>query len=285
MFRNARNFCIVMASLAAGGVLASAARAASISNGNTTVTFNTSDTTGTVPWISQWIVDGVDQYGGTPAGGESPGYYLGAFAETNVNSSTLLSSNFSGPVASALFQGDGYTIAVKDIVSGGLPGSGASAINETFTFNNTGTSPLTVAFVDFVNPNVNATPTDDTLTLSSNTASQTDPSGTVVNFSVTPTPAIVGSTVDGGLHYFSTGPGVFTGDVGFYFLWSTADGSGLTIGAGDSMIYSINETVTGVPSGTGAAMVPLPNSAWTSLVTLAGLGGIGLVRRMRKTAA
>jgi hypothetical protein len=265
---------IVAAALAGGTILAAGARAASISDGNSTVTINPSSN----PFISQWIVDGVDQYGGSPSGGE------GLFFDVNNSSSfttpeelTVTNSSFSDGVASVSYQGTGYTITVKEILTGGNSGSGVSAINEAVVVNNTGASALPFDFTDNVNLNLNATPNDDSLSLTSNTADQTDPQGTKAEFTYIPTASSVAASTNGGAGPFTdiSLPATFSsGDVAFDYNLST------TIAGGDSAIFSINETV----SGAGSSSVPAPNAAASSLVAMLGLGIYAGVRRMRMAA-
>jgi hypothetical protein len=185
-------------------------------------------------------------------------------------------SFFADGISSVTYGGDGFTINVKDILAGGTPGSGASAINETITVSNTDQTltdaPLQFRISDYVDLNVNGTPNNDTLTLSPgtpNTAEQTDPSGAAVNFSVTPTPNehtlfrdFSGSN--------SLGPS--TGNEAFNFVWD------LSIDPDSSAQISINEVLSGQ-----TAAVPLPNSALSGLFTLGGLGAIGIFRRTRRT--
>ncbi|MGA2440616.1 MAG: hypothetical protein ABSH08_06640 [Tepidisphaeraceae bacterium] len=285
------SLCIAAAIWAAGPMFGSTAQAAAISNNNSDLTINTS---GSNPLITSWTVDGVDQYGGSPAGSEDFQISTGGGSLVELNSLSLTSSFVSPPgvgLFSATYTGAGYTVTVKDTLTGGNNGSGASALSEVITINNVepipvGTvtnldgiaiSPLTFRLVQLSNLNVDATAGNDTLTLSPsqpNTANQTDPLGTVVNVSVTPTPtAFTGGTV--GSQSASTGP--FVGDGSFTFEW---DG---TIDPGNSYQMSINETVQGATSGTAA--VPLPSSAKSALTMLAGLAVIGIVRRMRKAKA
>jgi hypothetical protein len=245
-----------------------AARAASVSSGNSTLTIN-STTSG--PYISNWIVDGVDQYGGSPAGGDT--LVVGGVP---INSFPLTSSFFASGIASATYTQGQLQINVKDVLTGGSAGSGASAINEIITFSNTDTdsqdAPLTFTFQDHVDYNVNATPNNDTLTLSPgtpNTATQTDPTGATINFTATPTPDST-ELDNGGSNTGTLGPS--TGNVAFGFYYD------LSIDPNSSEQISFNETLTGPSS----AAVPLPNSAYSALFMLAGLGAIGGYRKMRR---
>ena len=131
---------------------------------------------------TNWVVDGTDQFGGTPAGGDLIQYFNGStYAPlTDLN---LQTSNVTGNIGSATFggilDGDDFTIGVKVILVGGSAGSGVSAINETITVNNLGPaptpgvqqaividSPVNFIISDTFDANLNATPNNDTLTLS-----------------------------------------------------------------------------------------------------------------------
>ncbi|HEX4054911.1 MAG TPA: hypothetical protein VHX86_11655 [Tepidisphaeraceae bacterium] len=278
MFRNVKNKVLFLVPAALAGVIFAAnARGASITNGNSSLTINTNG----VPFISQWIVDGVDQYGGSPAGGESLLLDInGSSSFTTLDELTVTGSSFSDGVASVSYQGTGFTMTVTDILTGGNAGSGSSAVNEQVAVNNTSDSSISLDFTDNVNLNVDATPDDDTLTVTSNTATQTDPLGTTVQFVYTPsaTSVAAGNHGNSGSLLDTSLPAVFTGDDAFDYNLSAElapDGS-----PGDSAIFSLGETVTGATSG--ASVVPLPNSAGAALATLAGLGAIGIVRRARR---
>jgi hypothetical protein len=290
-----RNSILIAAAFAAGTMLASGARAASISDGNSSLTINPSSSS--APLISQWIVDGVDQYGGSPAGSENLLFAVGtgSLSFNAINSLTVTSSSFTDGIASISYDGGNFSVTVKEILTGGNPGSGASGINETITINNTGTlqpavqgaaspdsvgdQPLTFHLSDSINLNVNETPNNDTLTLSpgagTNTADQTDPSGAHVNVTFTPTPDTM-NTFTPGIDGFN-GLGPVTGDTAFSAQYS------FTLDAGDSAIISVNENLTGGVTPPPPA-IPLPNSASASLATLTGLGLIALAKRAKKAA-
>ncbi len=284
MVRNAKNRVLLLVPAAlAGAVFAANVRGASITNGNSSLTINPSSST--LPFISNWVVDGVDQYGGSPAGEENFTFSIGSpgiLAQLN-NSLPVTGSSFNNGVGSVTYTASDYTVTVTDVLTGGSPGSGASAISETIAVSNTetplapGSSALQFNLGDYVNLNVNGTPNNDTLTLSpstgTNTATQTDPSGAVVTFSTTPTPTVF-QTVDPATRTPGTTLGPLMGDEAFEAGWS------MSIDPGDSEIVSINETLT----GGSTSVVPLPSSAGASLAMLAGLGAIGIVRRKRRAA-
>jgi hypothetical protein len=273
----------------AAGILPGMARAASVSSGNSTLTINP---TGSSPYISQWVIDGVDQYGGAPAGGDQLSFFNGT-SFVPLNSLTPTSSFFSDPIGSVTYStivgGDNFTINVKDILSGGASGSGASAITETITVNNLGAAtvpgvqpalvtngPVTFTIQDLVDYNVNGNATNNTLTLSPsvnpNTAEQTDPTGAKVTFAATPTPNTFQMFQNGSP---ISGVGPSTGNESFNFTWD------LSLAPNDSGIISITEAATGTPP----TSIPLPSAAWSCISMLGGLSVYGLVKRIRRVMA
>jgi hypothetical protein len=285
MFRGAKKTIVMLGVAAALSMSGKAAFALTpqLTDGNSSITFN--PTTSAV----SWIVDGVDQYGGSPAGSNTLEYFNGT-SFVPLLGLTVESSSLSGNIGSATFGGtlgnDNFTITVKAILTGGAAGSGASGINETITVNNLGpTTTDTVSpavptgTVDFiirntVDANLNATPNDDTLTLSPsgapNTAVQTDPTGVKLTYSSTPTPSQF-ALIDGGSSSTNLGPA--TGNEAFQFNWD------LSLASGDTGIISITQALSGP---TQMSSVAAPNSAWSALVALAGLGIFSGIRRMRR---
>jgi hypothetical protein len=293
MLRSAKSrsfcgLCIAAAIWASGSMLGSTAQGATLSKNNSDLTINTS---GPSPFITSWTVDGVDQYGGSPAGSEDFQISTGGGSLVELNSLALTSppdpSLLGIGLFSATYSGAGFTVNVQETLGGGNIGSGSSSLSEVITINNTEAlptdatsnvvelSPLTFRLVQLSNLTLDAIAGNDTLTLSPsqpNTANQTNPLGTVANISVTATPtSFTGGTV--GSQSASTGP--FVGNDAFSFEW---DG---TIDPGGSYQVSINETVQGATS----AAVPLPSAAKSALAMLGGLAVIGIVRRMRKAKA
>ena len=231
------------------------------------------------------------QFGGTPAGGDNLELFNGT-QYVPINTLTVQSSFFSDPIASVTYagtyEGDSFTITVKDILTGGNPGSGASAIDETITVNNLGPvqvpgvnpaslidSPVQFQIKDLVDFNVNGTANNDTLRLSpsgsANTATQTDPTGAKITWATTPIP---NSFELGNNGFFSSTLGPKTGNDAFESVW---DLSLAPLGTG---IISITESASGIHSPTES--IPMPTSVWNSLATLAGLGFWAAIRRGRR---
>jgi hypothetical protein len=260
----------------------SAARGVSISNGNSTLTFNTVGMSGpTIPYIADWIVEGVDVYG-APTKGETPGYVNETvFSDEYINDLTLVSSSFAGATATTTYQGSGFSITTTDVLDGGSSGSGNSAIQETIKVTNTGDQALAFFVTDRLSPN--SSPTGLTLTTTTNTASFTNSAGATILFKATPTPNLLSVSTNGDIGPFlDLPPGTSTGNVVLAWTWGDeSDETSPSLGVGASESFTINESVSGVTPITSA--VPLPNAAESALATMAGLGAYRIVRRFRKS--
>jgi hypothetical protein len=257
-------------SVAAGTMLGSATvRGATISSGNSTVTLN--PTNDLLPYITHWVVDGVDQYGGSPAGDTRLFYIIGSGSEVTVNSLPVISSSFSGPNASVTYQTTGVTITVKDVLTGGSAGSGKSELDEEVDFTNTSSSAIALDFAHTINLNLDAMPTTDSLTFGSSSLEQTNPLGTDVKIALDPAAALISVSTNGnaGPFYDVAPPGPFTGDIAVGIHMGTIDETTTNVSAGSTVVFDVNETLTGVVSQ--GTVVPLPNSAAAALTTLAGL--------------
>jgi len=148
-------------------LFASSAHGVTIQNGNSSVTINTGSADPAAPYISSWIVDGVDQYGG----GLLPGEYFATAVGANsgfggLQLGTPSSMSTSNGDFSATYTGPNYLLTVKDVLAGGTAGSGDSTLTEKFTFENTDTSPLLYMLLQNVALNVDGTSDNNTLTLS-----------------------------------------------------------------------------------------------------------------------
>jgi hypothetical protein len=285
---------MIVAALALGAAMLSTsgnkawAASSMLSDNNSTLTYST------VTDAISWTVDGVNEFGGTPAGGDLLQYYNGSsfvpLSNLNVVSSAL-TGNVGTATLSGTLDGDNFTVALQVILSGGNAGSGASGISEQITVNNLGPAasttvkPAAVAGnpVDFMisdtfDANLNATPSNDTLTLSPsgapNKAVQTDPTGVKLTYSTTPTPSQF-AIINNGSSSSATGPQ--TGNEAFNFVWD------LSLAPGDTGIISNAISLSGQGSSTVVG-VPLPSAAWSALATLTGLGVLGIVRRKRAKA-
>jgi hypothetical protein len=285
---------MIVAALALGAAMLSTsgnkawAASSMLSDNNSTLSYST------VTDAISWTVDGVNEFGGTPAGGDLLQYYNGSsfvpLSSLNVVSSSL-TGNVGTATLSGTLDGDNFTVALQVILSGGNAGSGASGISEQITVNNLGPAasttvkPAAVAGnpVDFMisdtfDANLNATPSNDTLTLSPsgapNKAVQTDPTGVKLTYSTTPTPSQF-AIINNGSSSSATGPQ--TGNEAFNFVWD------LSLAPGDTGIISNAISLSGQGSSTVVG-VPLPSAAWSALATLTGLGVLGIVRRKRAKA-
>lgn len=272
--------CIAAAIWAASPMFSSTARGEStvLTSNNSSLTINYSPVS-PEPFITNWTVDGINQYGGSPAGSEDFQISTGGGPLVELNSMSTSPTSPPPPgVFSALYTGTGFTVSVDETLLGGLSGSGASDLGEEVVINNTGASPLAFKLLQIVNLTLDATAGNNTLTLFPSPATQSFLAiqkspvnevqvsmGTVPPYTFTYTGGTVGS------QSVSTGP--FVGNCEFTVQW------GGTIPVDGSFLLS-NDWVLGP-----VAAVPLPNAASSALATLAGLAGIGIVRRMRRTVA
>jgi hypothetical protein len=255
----------------------------SLTDNNSTLSYSSATN------ATSWVVDGVDQFGGTPAGGDLLQYFNGTsyapLSDLTVVTPPVLSGNIGSVTLGGTLDGDNFTVAIKAILVGGSAGSGASAINETITVSNLGPTPPQVPLpapppavpVDFFisdtfDANLNATPNNDTLTLSPsgspNKAVQTDPAGVKLTYVTTLTPSAF-ELINNGTSSATAGPE--TGNEAFQFIWD------LSLAPGDTGIISNTISLSG--ADTTVPGVPLPNSAASALATLAGLGIVGVLRR------
>jgi hypothetical protein len=260
---------------------------AELTDNNSTLSYNTVDN------AASWVVDGVDQFGGSPAGGDSLQYFNGTSFVPLSGLTVVTPPSFSGNLGSVTLggtlDGDNFTVGIQAILVGGKPGSGVSGINETISVNDLGPAaaagvqraisvgnPVDFIISDTFDANLNATPNNDTLTLSPSgspfTAVQTDPAGVKLTYVTTPTPTSF-ALINNGSSSSTVGPE--TGNEAFNFVWD------LSLTPGDTGIISNAITLSG--ADTSVPAVPLPNPAASSLATLTGLGIIGIIRRRRAT--
>ncbi len=258
---------------------------ASLTNNNSTLSYSS------VSNATSWVVDGVDQFGGSPAGGDSLQYFNGTsyapISNLTVVTPPVVTGNIANVTLGGTLDGDNFTIGIKGILVGGSAGGGVSAINETITVSNLGPAqapgvqqagvigtPVDFFISDTFDANLNATPNDDTLTLSPsgspNLATQTDPAGVKLTYSTIPTPSSF-ALINNGSSSSSVGPA--TGNEAFTFIWD------LDLAPGDTGIISNTISLSG--ADTSAPAVPLPNTAASALATLGGLGILGVLRRKR----
>jgi hypothetical protein len=276
-------FTLVAVIGAAGWMVSGTAHAATatITSNNSSLTFSS------VGDSVNWLVDGVDQFGGTPAGGDLLQIFNGTNLEP-LTDLTLQSDSVSGNIASGTFtgvvNGANLSITVQAILTGGNAGSGASGINETITINDLGIAPIPVnppldfvEITDTFDANLNATPNNDTLTLSPSGAPtkavQTDPTGVKLTYTTAAIPSgseLINNGVAG------TGDGPATGNEAFQFDWI------ISLEPGNTSIISNTISLSG--PGSTAVGVPLPNSAGMALAGLGGLGIVAIVRRKRLMA-
>jgi len=248
--------------------------------GNSSITVNPTSGASFTPYISSWVVDGVDQYGGSPAGSEDliVGFGMGTAAGLNeypLTSSTSTATTFSGTYAE-----NGVTMKIVDVLAGGAGGSGQSSFNETFSITNASSDSILFHLSDAVQLNVGGSDLNNVLNLAPsgapNTATQTNGAGTTVRFSYSPTPDNFYTSPDGGnTETANTGP--VTGEPAFDFSWSPE------VNAGQTLTFGISETVNGgVSSGGGTSSVPLPTSAGMVVGMLTAMGVVSIARRQQR---
>ncbi|MGA3067505.1 MAG: hypothetical protein ABSF29_11740 [Tepidisphaeraceae bacterium] len=272
-----------LAALVAGGLFATAAHATpvTLTSQNSSAVFGPAS----VSANSSWIVDGTNQVAQTgfwiaPTGGAPES--LSAVSTPSVFS--------TGGILQATYAGDGFNVVLNVTLTGGTAGSGASAMNETVTFNNTSGSSMSPKFYEYEDFTLNNSGTDNTLTLSGspvNTATQTDPAGTSMNLSATGgasapdffqtgTGATIADLLNGSspvtLNNNSTGP--LLGDPNFAFEFDP------TVGVDGSFQISVNKTIQ-----EGGEAVPLPSAAPAAAALLVLLTGIRVARKAIQTIA
>jgi len=226
-------------------------------------------------------VDGTDEFGGSPAGGDSieiNGVNLIPLSDLTPQSSSVSGNTAQGTFTGTVF-GVNFSIGVQYILLGGSSGSGSSSIDEIITLKDLGAPPIPpnppldfIPVVDTFDANLNATPNNDTLTLSPSdaptTAVQTDPTGVKLTYTGFPSGlALISNGISG------TGVGPSTGNEAFQADWY------ISLYPGDST--TISNTISLSGQGSTAVGVPLPNSAAIALATLTGLGTVAIIRRKR----
>jgi hypothetical protein len=256
---------LIAAFCMASGVQASTT---TLTSNNSSVVLSTGPLTGNAgnsPFITDWVVDGVDQYGNTATNGE----FLeianaGTAGEMHVLAPTDISQTAASFTATYILPDVSFTL--NEALTGGAIGSGTSNLVETMTMLNTSSSTtLSPAFVSEAFPNIASDPTGS-LTLSPtgspNTATATDNSGTTIKFVASPTPGMASTIVS------TTG-----------YMFDFQD----TLQPGDSATITMDETVTGAVAtsggGSGTTAIPLPNAGATSVTTLLAISLVGLARK------
>ena len=231
-----------------------------------------------------WLVDGMDQFGGSPKGQESFFFSVGDAGPQSLSALTHNVIYNSGGVLTVGYTDPGeFTLVLSDNLAGG---STNAALTELLSFNNTSGATLNLHVFQYANFNADGAGNDNTLSLSglpTNTADQTDTMGDHVNVAAD-SPDEYQIANDSSVYMKVTAPtfeplsdnstGPITGNTSFGFEWDPA------IGVGGSYQISITESVSAQ-----CHAVPLPGAGYGALATLGGIAGIAAIRRARRLIA
>lgn len=225
--------------------------------------------------MSSWAVDGTDHlfqqwfwYRLEGMGQEQALNNLGFLGAQTSDTNFLVDPRHDTLTA---YYGDlqGFYVAARSSVQGGLPGSGASDIAEQIAFHNLTSETVKLWFFQYVDFNLNGTPDNDTVHIQGgNTAIQTDAVATVSETVVVSMPVrletnfydnTLQSLNDGAVTVLSDNAGPLTGDVTWAFEWY------IDVPAGGSLHISKDKN-----------LIPEPGT-----MALLGLGGLAMIRRRR----
>jgi hypothetical protein len=226
-----------------------------------------------------WLVDGMDQFGGSPQGQESFFFSVGDAGPQPLSALTHNVIYNSGGVLTVGYTDPGeFTLTLSDNLAGG---TNNAALTEVLSINNTSAATLNLHIFQYDNFNAGG---ESTLALSGtsiNVANQSDNMGDNVNVNVD-TPDEYQIANDSSVYMKVTAPtfeplsdnstGPITGDTSFGFEWDPA------IGVGGSDQISITESVSAQ-----CHVVPLPGAGYGALATLGGIAGIAAIRRARRS--
>jgi hypothetical protein len=252
-------------------------RAATLQDGDSTLQVNPDSSV----MNYSWLVDGVDVYGGSPAGQESFFFSLGNAAPQPLSALTHIVVYNSDGLLTVKYTDPGeFSILLSDVLSGGTPGSGNAALTELLSIDNKSGAALDLHILQFVDFNAAEADNNYTLSLSSsptNVTDQIDTLGDHFNVAVdipdeyqiandSSVYMKMSSPTFVPLNDNSTGP--MSGATNFAFEWDP----NLSWNGTDQI--SITESVQN-------RVVPLPTAAWAALSTLAGIAAVAGVRRLR----
>jgi hypothetical protein len=218
-----------------------------------------------------WEVDGVDQMFQ-----QWFWYRVGSGPEASINTLTPTAAGVVGRNIVTNYAGNGFTIEVTYLVTGGTANSGTSDVAETIRIINTGTAPLDFHFFQYSDFDLCGNAGGETATfVNANTVDQTDIGGCHLSETVV-TPdashreagifaATLSSLNDGGATLLSDNVSSGFGDATWAFQWD------VVIGAGGSFIISKDKHLSAIPE---------PASLF--LLGSGLLGGLKAARRRRK---
>lgn len=266
--------------LATLGLVGTSAFAAplSVQSNNSTVTVDPNSQSG----LSSWVVDGTNQLNQ-----QWFWYSVGSSAPQSIDTlNNTFSFNQDG-VLTETYGGDGFTLTLNAILTGGAVNSGNSAMTQTVSVDNNTDSDLDFHLYEYSDFTLNnKTLNNNTLTLSGSpvsTADQTAPLGTTMNIGVNPsvdhsqigTNGAIKLALNNGstpVTLGDNGVGPIIGNTNFAFEWDP------TIAVNGTFQESIVQSIQG-------GVVPLPSAAFSAVVLLAVLSGINLTRKAVKVIA
>lgn len=279
---------VVLAAAAAAGLL-SAARPAgaalvTLQDGNSLVKLNTLSDPNPDPanqdGMYNWSVDGTNQlrqqWFWYRTGNTGAGHRLNSLAQSSAP--TVLDTNGDGKndYVSLNYQGNGFTVNVQYLLTGGTNGSGASDISETIKIKNTTNAPLPFSFAHYADYNLGGTGLHDSVVMTGgNTAKQTDARGDLAETVFSPKPSEYSagtySALRTGLDSGSAFPlngstASYNTDAAYATEWDK------TIPAHGTEVIGADEQVSAIAS------VPEPTSA----AAFFGAGGLLLMRTRRR---
>jgi hypothetical protein len=230
------------AALVAVAVLAGASSAQAhvltITDLNTTVSIDPHSQSG----MFNWDVDGVDQIFQ-----QWFWFRIGDNPEASIDTLQLVSEGVLGRNAEVVYAGNGFTIDIAYLVTGGTNGSGASDVAETIRIINTGTTSLDFHFFQYSDFDLNGSSGGQTVQiLGGNTARQGGNGILLTETVVTPAPShfeaaefpdTIAKLNDGSASDLNDNP-LASGDVTWAFQWDRV------IAAGGTFVISKDKNIT-----------------------------------------
>lgn len=207
--------------------------------------------------MRDWIVEGQDQlqqqwfwYRVGAAGPEQP---IDSISAPVVVASNL-NVNPGNERVKVTYTAATIKVEVTYVLSGGLTGSGASALTKTIRITNPSAATRSYRFIEYVDFDLmNALPDDVVQITGGNTATQSDPTLSVTQTVTTPAPATYAGTLVGGLgdilsllsdalpNDLVIAPGPLGGNAAWGFQWN------FSLAPGNSFLISDIKSLTLVP--------------------------------------